>query len=379
MKRTRILNGILLLFVIWFYIFSDSYISLLLLVITMMLLIVSSFIPVVVKSKIDIAIDSSHSFYKHEKGSFDLHIQNKSILPMTKLKCTIQIHNILTEEQTDEVFYTALNGKSKITAPFDLTSDSIGKIHIKVVRFTIYDFFGNVHLNQHLNEQSELFILPNPHHMNFLQDNIVLTSSENDIDLSEEKGINAYDIIGFKEYEVGDHFKQIHWKISSKIDDLIVKEMSTPKEQSYFILLETSLKEYEPKEMSMLIEAFYSVSKSLLHHHQAHSLGWFDHQMNHVQVRNISSLEQLNNSLREMLEIPFKEFSSVSLTSFLKSNHYLTTSHLFYIKAAEVDSVINLHDMHVTTIEYLSNKGIFQMSTDGQSTVLLSDRLEEIL
>jgi len=352
MIRTRMINGLLLLFVIVFYIFSDDYIALLLLVLTMTLYLLSLFLPLIVKNKIDITVDSNHSFYKSEKGTLYLHVSNRSLLPIPKLKCHVQVHNILVDEQFYKDVYIALNGKSTITVPLSLMSNYVGKVAIEVTHFSAYDFFGNFSLSKQIQKQSAIYVLPIPQSNNLSQEDMMSANSEFELNSSEEIGMNTYDVIGFKEYEEGDNLKQIHWKVSSKVDDLIVKEMSKPKEKSSFVLLEPALKETDSMEINRMVESLYSLSTSLLNNGQVHSIGWFDNETNHLKVHEIYSKEQLHYSLREILAISFKNTSSVSLDAFLQSEHFLETSHLFYIKSKQIatQSVEQLNHINVSTI-----------------------------
>lgn len=344
-----------------------------------MILFISMLIPIFVKNKVSIMIDESHSFYKKQQSTFYLNVKNNSLLPITKLQFHVQIKNVLIDEQTDEDFFIALDGKSIISVPIDIKSNSIGKILINVSSFSVYDYFGNFRTHKQINKQSELYILPEPYHLNFARKDLLVGNSEFIHISGEEKGFNIYDIIGFKEYEIGDNLKQIHWKISSKIDELIVKEMSKPKEKSYFVLLEPALKGNNPKEINMLVEMFYSLSNLLLESGQTHTIGWFDHEQNDIRVKEIYSLKQLNNSLRELLVIDFNHSGSKSLESFIRSKHYVKTSNLIYIKSIHIttNQIDNLHHIDVTTIQCSSDKATAHTSSDDQSVVFTSESMEE--
>src|SRR5699024_12627352 len=121
-------------------------------------------------------------------------------------------------------------------------SNYVGKVAIEVTHFSAYDFFGNFSLSKQIQKQSAIYVLPIPQSNNLSQEDMMSANSEFELNSSEEIGMNTYDVIGFKEYEEGDNLKQIHWKVCSKGDDLIVREMSQQEEKECFVLLDPALK-----------------------------------------------------------------------------------------------------------------------------------------
>ena len=53
----------------------------------------------------------------------------------------------------------------------------------------------------------------------------------------------TYDI---REYRSGDSIRQIHWKLSGKLDDIMIREKSFPVDDTVLILAEPYLKEKAP-------------------------------------------------------------------------------------------------------------------------------------
>lgn len=357
MLRARILNGLLFVFVSLFYIFSDTYLALVLLILICVLFVTSLLVSFIVKNKVEMTLDSSHSFYRGEEGTFKIRLINRSFLPIIRLKFYVQIENVMIDEQYAQEINLSLKGKSQTSLPLHLQSEAVGKIRMWITDVSVFDFFGNFNLKRQWYEQSEFYILPIPYPISISKADIASSLNDLLLDNGIKKGIDTYDILGFKEYEMGDNIRQIHWKLSSKIDDFIVKEMREPIEISQFILLEPALKEKDTQEINQMVEAFYSLSKTLLNHAQVHSVGWYDGETNSLHVKEIQSLDQLNVSLREILGVRFQHSDAVGLEAFIQSAYYLETSHLFYIKSQQIETeqMNQLHHMEVTTVQYQSS------------------------
>src|SRR5699024_1734998 len=136
--------------------------------------------------------------------------------------------------------------------------------HVKVIGIKVYDFFGVFALYKRMSEQTALFVLPRTYEIDLLWNRQVSSFSEYSLRTGNKKGMDANDIIAIKEYEPGDSMRRVHWKLSSKMDELLVKEMSEVIASSYFILLETVVNDIQPINIDAMIEAFYSISKEMI-------------------------------------------------------------------------------------------------------------------
>jgi len=366
MLRNRIINGTILVFMFLYYIFTDSYLGLMLIVVSLILFLISFLSLLFARNKITLTFETFHSFYKNQNESLFVHISNNSLLPIATIKIKMEVTNRLIDEQIKEDVYISLNGKSNLTVPITLNSRYVGQVEVKVTSIILYDYFGNFSLLQWVNNQSILYILPLSYPIKIQQMNYASSASDFVSEMSIKKAENTSDIIGHKEYQIGDNVKQINWKLSSKTDDMMVKEMSQPQESSVFILLEPVSENMNPEQINLMIELFFSLSKSVLDSGESHLIGWFVEAVGQLKVINISSAEQLNNSLREMLEIQFRRKQSMSLNSFLQSEYSSKISQLYYIMPAQV------------TIDYFDELDInnmirVQCSTDDIEQIDASD------
>src|SRR5699024_1732618 len=226
MLRNRIIHGTILVFMFLYYIFTDSYLGLMLIVVLLSLFLISFLSLLFVRNKVDLTIEPFHSFYKNQDEPLFIHITNNGLLPIATLKVKIEILNKLIDKHIKEDVYISLNGKSDLTVPVTLNSKYVGQIEVKITSISLYGYFGNFSLPQYVNNQAVLYILPLSHPIHILQMNHAQSASDFVSETSIKKGEDASDIIGHKEYQIGDHLKQINWKLSSKTDELMVKEIS---------------------------------------------------------------------------------------------------------------------------------------------------------
>lgn len=151
-----------------------------------------------------------------------------------------------------------------------------------------------------------------------------------------KKGNDTGEVFGIREYADGDSPKQIHWKLSAKLDDIMVKIPSYPIENKLIVLLDNSLPkgaELDAEKRSGLLEYFFSLSASLLKKNITHSLGWCDHTTGSFIVRRIENDSDMWAAVPEALSAGVEESGLTTAYRFLEAsaeehftNHFIVTA-----------------------------------------------------
>ena len=112
----------------------------------------------------------------------------------------------------------------KYTAPVYHFGSHCGLCDIRVKSCRVYDFLGMFFIPVNKTAPSELMILPRSQVRAGLPD----LDDEPVLGFKPKPGGGFSDYYELRGYRAGDSLKNIHWKISSKYDDLIVREPSSP-------------------------------------------------------------------------------------------------------------------------------------------------------
>ena len=67
-----------------------------------------------------------------------------------------------------------------------------------------------------------------------------------------------------REYQEGDSIRQIHWKLTGKLDKMMIRQRSFPVDDTVLILAEPYLKEKAPAVAQTLGEVFAAVLNSFM-------------------------------------------------------------------------------------------------------------------
>lgn len=76
----------------------------------------------------------------------------------------------------------------------------------------------------------------------------------------DRRGLDRTEVYQIREYVPGDSLSQIHWKLTSKRETLLVREPACPVEQSLLFLVDRTWGTLEPSQADTLMEAAASIS-----------------------------------------------------------------------------------------------------------------------
>ena len=343
---SRLQIFVILLLMIGFYIFSESYVALYLLMVLVLLIFTSFIILMIHRRKITIEILAPISTYKNENGDMYIKLMNRSIFPSMKIKSTILFHNQLTNETLKEDIYLTGKGRENKNILMEWKSKHIGHITAEVTEISLYDYFNLFSMSIPASSKTAFYVLPHCFNIDVVKKTLALGQGYTPV-YSSRESMEAMEMIGLKEYEEGDQAKRIHWKLSTKLDRLIVKEFSNPADDTIFILYENGIQS-DADAINASIEVFLSLSKSLLEHKYEHTMAWLDHQANQLRIEKVYSLEQLLNLQSLILSINHKENDSTSLSEFIALDLRKRYAQQFYITSANT----------ITTEEIVVNTGM---------------------
>lgn len=341
MLLSRVLYSIWIMFSLCFYIFIDDEFGLVLLILTfisLILLVVNIFMT---KDKLNITVPSSDTIHKKENGIVNITILNEGYLPISKVKLSLEIYNRLTGEQIERSVYVTLNAKEEKVIPLQLQSNLCGAVELSINSITYYDFLGVFSKRYSYEEKGQLYILPNIYET-------ALQLTEKDGSIAEDllfqvnkKGENGLEIFGVKEYSPGDNVKNIHWNLTSKFNELIVKELTEEVTYKFLLLIDLTLRvdqkeKVEPIVTDAMIEATVSVSKSILVKGFSHTIGWLDPKDKILHLEMINNEDDLNRLMRKILNLTQVTSENSLLDYFLSSKYVHEYSNLVYVSSENV-------------------------------------------
>ena len=166
-----------------------------------------------------------------------------------------------------------------------------GLIKVEMTALEYRDPMGLIRIRMPLQASAETVVLPDQQsEMEERRDGYQAGISEAEETLS--KGYDFAEVTDMREYRPGDRIKDIHWKLSAKKQDLMVKERTSVAQSQVILLLDLSYNDYEM--VSAVVGLAYGVTESFLETYVPVRLLWWDGQnydFNEIVISGTDALE----------------------------------------------------------------------------------------
>ena len=355
MVITKILFLLLIIICIFFYILYIWDFSLILMIIFLALPVVMFATTFITKklTTTEFAVQAKTT-PKNTSFPVQLCITNNSIFPVGKAEAHIEYYNIFNNQINEFELLFPLQAKNTQRVTFQLSSKYCGILKIRSAYINIYDPLRMFRFKTGKNITVEIAVMPEIHEVNGSVSYTDREIEESSMFSENTAGDDPSEVFDLRDYVMGDKLNRIHWKLSSKKDDLIVKDYSMPVDVPCMLFL--NLKCYEDSEYTLpvfdtLVETLISLSQFLIENERIHTIVYYNAKMREFTETDITSPEVLAETVRNLIlsindnlfcEPPEKYFQinqSLSLSSFTFITSAPDTAILHYIEE-NIDSDI---------------------------------------
>lgn len=226
MKRIRniIRYIVIILLDIFVMVVFHSYINFILLV-GLVLFPIYSLVGVSrARDKVSVKIETPiEPMIKGEEFEVRFVLSNDSWFPLVNVNLNLELSNAFYGNSGNHVLNVPVRAKKETEVTYPIVMEYCGRFHIEISEITFVDVLGIREIRMEVNESSECLIFPNGPERNKEAGQIYLRGVTEAME-SKEKGYDFSDVSGIREYIPGDKLQNIHWKLSVKKDELMVKE-----------------------------------------------------------------------------------------------------------------------------------------------------------
>lgn len=278
MLKNRLDYGIILLCALLFFLCFDGYLSLFVLaaVIAAPLLSLLVSLPALlgVRGSLSagpVSVDGPYRAAKGQQVSLLLTVENRFPFAGGRGLLVLQVRNTLTGESRRETL-AFTPGREPVRVPYRLSSARSGQVTVQVRRAKVTDYMGLFARRLPL-EQSVRAVnfYPTAHGLLLQVEQSAASDSEGERFSQQKPGDDPAELFAFREYREGDRLSRIHWKLSQKAGQLLVKELGLPLSDRIFFLLEMN---GGGEEADALLDAFASLSAFLSARGIPHRVGF---------------------------------------------------------------------------------------------------------
>lgn len=229
----------------------------------------------------------------------ELRFRNGSFFVPGCVWCRIRIVNVMTGESDRLDIPVSVPARGQGTAFFSLNSGFCGYLRAETERVVLTDWLGFLPVHCRQKAEAKTAVLPETFTPELIVDSAAAPDAEEESYAPDKSGFDMSEIYQLREYVPGDPTKQIHWKLSEKLDTLIFREASLPVSRSMLLYWEKN-SACTPAEADAMAEVTASLAQKLSEEGYSFFLGWNEGEIRHRESAENS--EQLFSVLPELLK-----------------------------------------------------------------------------
>ena len=358
MLKTKIIYFFIIIGSFLFTILYSDYFPLAIFITVLLLPIVLNIIIRIINKNISLDIQSNNVLEnKDEEISIKIFIKNNSIFPALNGELKLSYYNKFSNNKEIEYINFPINSKERESITFKIKSKYCGKLIIEAESLKIYDYLTISSVKKKLNKSKEIIILPNIYNLSFFNKVLDVNSLDGENFSKDKSGDDPSEVFDIREYVEGDKIQRIHWKLSSKINNIMIKEYSQPISSSSIIIVEFCEDKNNINIIQGIIETAISLSYMLLSYNYIHYICWYDKSKDYFYKVIINSEEDILGVACELLSLTTYEEDILSLKHYNIESDGEKYSRKFYITSnIPKDDIAYLEENENMDILYLKDK-----------------------
>ena len=211
---------------------------------------------------------------KGDKVTGFLHVVQEGRLPIFHGEAQVLIKSLTYGQEEEVSLDIMLMGGEEGISAFDLKTPWFGMMEIDLEYAEIYGLFGLGKKRILSSVRKYLMVLPDTREMRLEIPSLFHPDPEGQ---EIREGTLGYDpgiYMGVRPYQEGDPIKNIHWKMTGKTGEIMVRELGIPVGREPRLYLHTGFPSLDPPAIDQVMEDYISLSMAVSARGQSHILCW---------------------------------------------------------------------------------------------------------
>lgn len=233
---------------------------------------------------------------------FKILVKNESFYPMGDMKIRLHVENIFYGNEKIYILNVANVPFKSNEITWKFKSLYCGCIKVDITEVEVRDFLGIVRKKYAYKENKTMVIMPVSKIAEF--DMQALSSGDGDeSEVQYKKGTDVSDISQIRPYEPGDSLQSVHWKLTARYDEWMVKEYSMPYTNRLCLILELYNNSDMPDEMDSVIEAYIGYALFMINNGREFYMVWYNSESHNNIIREIQTENDVMLALNDIMYV----------------------------------------------------------------------------
>lgn len=319
MKKRIVFIGILILLGLFCCLLAEGPIASLVFVFAILYMVISTFFVSCGVKKTEVRIITEQ---KEEANQATIVLNNTGNFPVMNCLLAVKAHNLITGKMDCCKWNLSLGPKGHREIQMEVKDHCCGGILLEIEQMVIGDFFHFIKKRIQVKREDLVYILPKLKELSVNKEDVGRYDMESHRFSPYKKGNDSSETFGISEYRPGDSVKYIHWKLSGKLDQPMVRELGLPIDHKIMILVEKAIggQEFDGEKNSQATELAVGISFTFVKGNVPHVLGWYNYRKNLFESYTINGEDDLWTCIPHLLASPYKRSEHTVISSFIESD-----------------------------------------------------------
>lgn len=202
-------------------------------------------------------------------------ITNRCLLPVNRMKALIVVKDAMRGKKKNYWMTMPLVPRGESEYIHAVSFYGTGNYEIYLRKLKVHDITGLFYWNVRIKKQGIVQVMPELHDMP-VRLTLATKNFYGEADVYDETmpGHDNSEMFQVREYRPGDRLQNVHWKLTAKQDEIMVKEHSLPKACPVILFL--SYRPGKRKQLLAYLETVASLSFSIMDAGCPHYVVWYD-------------------------------------------------------------------------------------------------------
>ena len=303
-----------------------------------------------VRKKLDISMDGAVNQRKKETGEVCITLHNPTVFPVMRVRCKMVARNLLNGEIQVFTADTALPMKGNTPLKIQVGSSYCGRIKICTPSIRLYDCFGLIGIICKSDVRIHTTVQPDTFETNVTLHPNAHSYGESDVYAQDRPGDDLTETYQIREYVPGDSPRQVHWKLSSKFDRLIVRDPALPITRNVLVFWERTGQSEDRELTDAQAEIIVSLCQNLLEQAIPFTIGWNDTDRNLCVLYEIGDLETFVSVIPRLMSAAGKKDGISGADLLVRTRPDALCGHMLYLAQTVQSEVMQMQQFGSVTV-----------------------------
>lgn len=238
-----------------------------------------------------------------QKVSFRLTAENPTWIYGASVWARLEYgHDYDGDERRRKVFLR-LKAKERQAVVIECQSDLVGLVHCRVRSYQVGDPFGWFRLSRHDRREGRIAVLPKEYPCFVTFEEKEEQPGEEEVYMTHLRGENPEEVFQVREYQAGDRIRNIHWKLSARAEEWIVRDFVHPGQCRLALLADLAMPQGQKTEgLNEVLAVLLSLGLAILRMQETFWLVWRDEDRDGLQRIFVENEEGFYEGILQMYQ-----------------------------------------------------------------------------